>query len=145
MKLFLMAAAGLVALSGADLGSFKTVYLLPMSNGLDQYLAMRLTSDAVMQVVTDPQKADAILTDKIGKSFEEAVNDLYGDKKKDENQQTAMQPVTRGHGAIFLVDRKTRDVVWSTYERPKNSMPDELNRTADRIARRLEKDRKGKQ
>jgi hypothetical protein len=144
MKLLLMAAAA-VALSGADLGAFKTVYLLPMSNGLDQYLAMRLTSDSVMQVVTDPQKADSILTDKIGKSFEEALDDLYGNKKKDENEQPTMQPVTRGHGAIFLVDRKTRDVVWSTYERPKTSMPDELSRTADKIAKRLEKDRKGKQ
>lgn len=143
MKLFLLAAVA-ATLSAGDLSGFKTVYVLPMSNGLDQYLAMHLTTDGVMQVVTDPKKADTVLTDKIGAAFEEKLDELYGHAAKDDNGQRALQSVTRGHGAIFLVDRKTRDVVWSTYELPKGTMPDELNRAADRIAKRLEKDRKGK-
>ena len=58
MKLFLLAALRPVldCRSGADLGEFKTVYILPMSNGLDQFLAIKLTSGSVMQVVTDPTK-----------------------------------------------------------------------------------------
>ncbi|HTS78697.1 MAG TPA: hypothetical protein VMG40_20975 [Bryobacteraceae bacterium] len=144
MKLFLLAAAGLVALSGADLGAFKSVYLLPMSNGLDQYLAAQLTSGGIMQVVTDPKKADAVFTDKLGESFEDRMNEIYGHVKKDENQQPSMQPVTRGHGAIFLVDPKSRAVIWSIFEPIKGTMPDQLNRTADKIAKRLEKDRKAK-
>ena len=35
------------------------MYLLPMPNGLDQYLANRLTKVAFFQVVTDPKTADA--------------------------------------------------------------------------------------
>ena len=143
MKLLLFAAAALT-LSAADLGEIKAVYVLPMSNGLDQYLAMKLTSDHVVQVVTDPKKADAVLTDKIGRSFEERLDELFGAREKAEDSAPRMQPVTSGHGAIFLVDRKSRDVIWSTFERPKSAMPDDLNRTADKIAKRLEKDRKPK-
>ena len=47
-------------------------------------------------------------------------------------------------GAVFLVDRKTRSVIWSDYVRPKNAQPDELNHVADKIAGQLEKDKKGK-
>jgi hypothetical protein len=145
MKLFLLAAAAALSLPAADLNEFKTVYLLPMSNGLDQFLAIKLTSGAVMQVVTDPKKADAILTDHIGASFEERLDELYGKKEKQEDgAHTGMSNSSRGRGAIFLVDRKTRDVIWSAYERPKSSIPDDMNRTAEKIAQKLEKDRKGK-
>jgi hypothetical protein len=40
---------------------------------------------------------------------------------------------------MFLVDLKTRTVLWSAYERPRNTTPDELNRTAKRIVDRLKK------
>lgn len=152
LSVFLIAASLLsaVSVSAADLNEFKTVYLLPMTNGLDQFLAIKLTTGVVMQVVTDPQKADAILTGQIGEGFEEKLNDLYGPKPKDTADKTESgdtrhiaASVTRGKGAIFLVDRKTRAVVWSMYERPKNSSPDELNRAAEKIAEKLEKDRKG--
>src|SRR5580698_4904770 len=145
MKLLILAAAAALVLPGADLAEFKTVYLLPMSNGLDQFLAIKLTSGSVMQVVTDPQKADAILTDHIGLSFEQKLDELYGKKEKDDDSaHTGMQNASRGRGAIFLVDRKTRDVIWSAYERPKSTAPDDLSHTADKIAQKLEKDRKGK-
>jgi hypothetical protein len=146
MKLFLLAAAAVLALPAADLGEFKTVYLLPMSNGLDQFLAIKLTSGSVMQVVTDPNKADAILTDHIGNSFEQKLDEMYGKKQKEDEDKgrTGMQNASRGRGAIFLVDRKTRDVIWSVYERPKSTAPDDMNHTAEKIAQKLEKDRKGK-
>lgn len=144
MKLFLLAAAALL-LPAADLGETKTVYLLPMSNGLDQFLAIKLTSAAVMQVVTDPKKADAIFTDHIGTAFEQKLDELYGKKQKDEDSgRTGMQNAARGRGAIFMVDRQTRDVIWSAYERPKSSAPDDMSHTAEKIAQKLEKDRKGK-
>jgi hypothetical protein len=145
MKLFLLAALAALAMPAADLVEFKTVYLLPMSNGLDQFLAIKLTSGSVMQVVTDPKKADAILTDHIGNSFEQKLDELFGKKEKDEDTaRTGMQNASRGRGAIFLVDRKTRDVIWSAYERPKSTAPDDMNHTAEKIAQKLEKDRKGK-
>src|ERR1700690_2306961 len=106
----------------AELGDVKTVYLLPRSGSLDQYLGIRLTTGTSLQVVTDPQKADAVLTDRIGAGFEQKLDDLYLVKpaKSDPGSVTqdsgrpAMQPMSRGKGAIFLVDRKSRSVLWST-------------------------------
>jgi hypothetical protein len=152
MKLFLWLLTAAVAF-GADIGDIKTVYLLPMSSGLDQFLAIRLTAGAILQVVTDPQKADAVLTDRIGTAFEQKLDELYSPTTRKETQDGAfgdtgnrptMQPLSRGKGAIFLVDRKTRNVVWSTYAKPKNATPDAMHSLADHIAGRLEKDRKGK-
>jgi hypothetical protein len=146
MKVFFLAAAALVAASAAGVDDVKTVYLLPMSNALDQFLAMRLTHGAVMQVVTDPQKADAIFTDRIGVSFEQKLDELYGaqDKGK-EGKVTGMQVGTsRGRGAIFLVDRKTRNVIWTDYEKPGGTAPSDMNRTAERIADKLQKEIKPK-
>jgi hypothetical protein len=65
----------LLSVSGAlvwsqSLSTARRVYLMPMSKGLDQYLANRLTSDHVLQVVTDPKLADVVFTDRIGKTFE---------------------------------------------------------------------------
>ena len=48
-----------------------------MSNSMDQYLANRLTSEGILQVVTDPNKADAVLTDRLGLGFEERLKQLY--------------------------------------------------------------------
>jgi hypothetical protein len=160
MRLFYLFAALSVAYAGeprADLAEIKSVYLLPMTYALDQFIAIRLTRGGVVQVVTDPSKADAILSDHIGTSLEEKLNSLYGerkksaeeaeDKDKDKNKSSYGAPMaggTRSRGAVFLVDRKTRNVVWSDYVRPKTSQPDELSHVADKIAGQLEKDKKGK-
>jgi hypothetical protein len=147
MKLsLLLLVAGLAG--AAELSDVKTVYLLPMANSLDQFLAIRLTTGVVLQVVTDPQKADAILTDKIGTSFEQKLDDLYGVKQKDPDDKSdstkfTPQAQSRAKGAVFLVDRKSRNVLWSMYERPKNNSPDELNHIADKIAGKLLHDTKG--
>jgi hypothetical protein len=165
MKWSILLAALSVAHAGdvarPELAEIKTIYLLPMSNALDQFLAIRLTRGGVVQVVTDPKLADAILSDYIGTNLEEKLNALYGEKKaveaanKDEKDKekdkqqppsfgTPMAGGSRSKGAIFVVDRKTRTVLWSDYVRPKNGQPDELNHVADKIASRFEKDKRGK-
>jgi len=161
MKHFLLAAAALMmsmGVSAAGLGDIKTVYLLPMSNGLDQYLAQQLTGGAVLQVVTDPQKADAVLTDHVGESFEQSLADLYQtkpqaadkDKSDDATEDKGAAPVRsgmqgkRGRGTIFLVNRRTHDVLWSVYELPKDTQPGTLRRSAGRISAELAKSIKGK-
>ena len=149
MKWSILVLAAAIAW-GADLGDVKTVYLLPMAGSLDQYLAIRLTTGTNLQVVTDPQKADAILTDRIGTGFEAKLDELYSVKpaKPDPNNmmqdsgKPVMQPMSRGKGAMFLVDRKTRNVLWSTYAVAKGSSPDEMNHLADRIVSKLGKDRR---
>src|SRR5690242_10288153 len=78
----LLSVLGLLscAVGGAtnpQLVKVRSVYILPMSSGMDQYLANRLTSMGVFQVVADPQKADTVLTDGVGQRFEEKMKELY--------------------------------------------------------------------
>ncbi|MDQ2947342.1 MAG: hypothetical protein M3Y27_15655, partial [Acidobacteriota bacterium] len=135
----------------------------PMGGGMDQYLANRLTRFGKMQVVADAQHADTILTDRLGEAFEKKLDELYPppevetaaeEKDTDEAATPAVgvtlkdeQPMkrasfSRGRGNFFLVDRKSRNVLWSTYERPKNASPDEMNRTAERVVSNLKRDLK---
>ena len=156
MKLLFIPAfvcAGLLAASNPQLAQIRTVYLLPMGNGMDQHLATRITELGIFEVVTDPKRADAILTDHVGASFEKKLEELYpppppdpeeDDQKADSKDSST--PVTgafgRGKGTVFLVDRKTRGVVWSIYERPKNTSADELHHVAGKIANHLQHDLK---
>lgn len=148
MKLLsVLFAAALIGM-GADLGEVKTVYLLPMSSALDQHLAVALTTGGILQVVTDPAKADAIFTDRIGANFEQNLKDIFDEKKKDDAKaddytRPTMQPLSRGKGDIFLVDRKSHVVLWSMYAAPKSAQGDDMNRLAAKIAARLQKDRRG--
>lgn len=166
MKLRFLLAALSVAYAGdaahPELAEIKTVYLLPMTSSLDQFLAVRLAKGGMLQVVTDPKLADAIITDHIGTGLEDQLKTLYGEKKaaeadkdgpdkdaadKDKDQQPTFAPMAGGartKGAVFLLDRKTRSVLWSDYVPPKNSQAAEMNRVADKIAGQLEKDKKGK-
>ena len=48
--------------------------------------------------------------------------------------------IGRGKGNYFVVDRNSRAVLWSIYERPKNSSPGELTKTAGKVVQRLKDD-----
>jgi hypothetical protein len=152
-------------LRAASLGEVKSVYLFPMSNGLDQYLADRLTRDHVLQVVTDPKAADAMITDRLGDAFEQELlkvrpdlkpapppkppkkegdkdSDKDSDKDKEKDKQDS-SPVSSFHaarGTVFLVHARTQQVVWSAYEKPGAHDPKAMERTATRISKLLEKD-----
>jgi len=140
------------------LQQIHSVYLLPMGNSLDQYLANRLTATGVFQVVTDPQKADAVVSDNIGKGLELKLEELYPTAppppKKEEGEDKLGDAMgkpanrfgsfSRGRGTVFIVDRGTRSVVWSIYMPVKTSRPDDTDRRAGEIVKRLEKQIKGK-
>lgn len=151
------AAALSVSCFAADLSQVKTVYILSMGNGLDQYLAHRLNDRGRFQIVIDPAAADAVLTDRLGPEFEAKLKELYPPpevkpEKKDEEEEEDKDALeyksppavrsasfSRGRGNIFLVDRRANRVLWSNYERPRNSRPDELDRVAETVAARLTK------
>jgi len=172
MKLFsfLALAAASAFAAAPQLQQVNRVYILAMSSGMDQFLANQLTKYHVFEVVTDPQKADAILTDRVGEPFENKLNDLYpppkspeqlkkeAEKKQDDDAKpgtardrladvdlsagavSRVSTLGRGRGNFFIVDRGSRAVLWSIYQRPKDSTPGELERTAEKVVKQLKSD-----
>ena len=183
-RLLLLVAGGGALLCAADLETVRNVYVMPMPRGLDQYLASRLTSDHVFQIVTDPKLADAVLTDRVGENLQAQLENIFPtpkppeppaaapapekatkseksskrdrDKDKDADASStnpmfqdtvnkldnpnANSSFGRSKGSIFLVDTKSRQVVWSTFDPPKGVAAKDLDRTASDIVSRLKKD-----
>jgi len=193
-RLWLVLGCSAALLAGADLTGVRTVYVMPMSRGLDQYLANRLATRHTFQVVTDPKLADAIFTDRIGENFQTELQSIFPDpkpaepkpaagapksaseKKADGQQLPEPEKVSRrkkssdsdadapagskgfsdtvnklsapvssfggAKGTIFLVDAKSRLVVWSTFDPSKGTLNRDLDRTASDIVSRLARDLK---
>ena len=147
LLLCVIALGSPLLLYGADSSGVQTVYLLPMANGLDQYVANRLAASGVFYVTTDPKKADAIFTDKLGEAFEQRLDTLLlpplekspKESKAEERTAPRVSSFSRSKGTMFLVDAATRAVLWSIYEPPKNTSPGELDRTAQRIVGALKR------
>jgi hypothetical protein len=158
-----------VLICAADLAGVRAVYILPMRSGLDQYLANRLINGGVFRVVTDPKLADAVLSDHIGPTLESQLEDMDPKhepkpepvkkvepppKRGDETAkpQPLIDTETKAHdlpqtstfgrtkGTVFLVDQKSRQVLWSVYEPSKGSESKDLDRTASDIVSRIKKD-----
>jgi len=141
----ILAGAAFVA-EAADSSAVQNVYLLPMANGLDQYLANRLVAEGVFQVTTDPKKADAVFTDRLGEAFEQRLGELLaspngesGAAAQGGERAARGSSFSRGKGTLFLVDTRTRAVLWSIYERPRNSQPGEMDRAARRIVEAIKR------
>ncbi|HXG32162.1 MAG TPA: hypothetical protein VNJ11_02270 [Bryobacteraceae bacterium] len=166
LAFLLCVTAALFAAAPAGLNEIRSVYLLPMNAGLDHYLAQHLTAAGVFQVVTDPKLAEAVFTDRLGKEFELLLEELYPPEPKEQTQPAAAKPSAsapegaagelkgeprtrfssfgRSRGNLFLVDRRTRAVLWSAYERPRTGAPEEMDRTARRLVERLKRALGGK-
>lgn len=125
--------------------------MLPMGGGLDQYLATRMVEQHLFQVVTDPQRADAIIVDRIGTALEDKLAELYPDEKKKAEAEKDKKPgdnnsvaqrvgstnLQRGRGTIFLIDRRTHTVLWSMYAPSKSVRPADVHRNAESIVKKL--------
>jgi hypothetical protein len=148
------------ALSAADLESVHTVYVLPMAHGLEQYLANSLTGEHVFVIVTDAKLADAVLTDHVGVGLQQKLDALLAPppakpkegEKIDAPKGSLFEPANKldnpsdnssvGHsrGTVFLVAAKSRQVLWSVYDLPKDGSSKEMDRIASAIVSRLKKD-----
>ena len=153
----------------ADLAGVHTVYLFKMAKGLDQFLANRLTTEHVFQIVTDPKLADAIFTDQIGEGFQMKLEEIFptpesekpepppkpektgeeatpilGDTVNKLSNPASSSTFGRSRGTVFLVDAKSRVVVWSVYEPAKSGSPKDMDRTANDIVSRIKRNLKGK-
>jgi len=148
----------------AELTPSHSVYVLSMNHSLDQFIANRLARTHTIQVVTDPAKADAVLSDHVGEALETKLDDLYpppdkpkhakadkdapkgspqsmfGDTANQAEKQGNMAIAGHSRGTVFLVDVHSRQVLWSDFDPPKNTTPHELDRTAGRIVKRLTED-----
>jgi hypothetical protein len=135
---------------GAGLPEVRKVYVLPMAGGLDQYLANRLAAADLFRVVTDPQQADALFTDQLGATFEQKLTELYPPPKKadakpeKDDGRRQIRPYTGGHatGTIFLVDRASHMVIWSSFEGGVKRAPASLDSEAKHIVGQIQKVKK---
>jgi len=146
------------AQSHAELSQVQTVYLLRMKAGFDQHLANRITGASLFRVVTDPAKADVVITDRLGKSFEDQMKELYPpppeaepkEAKEPEAEESGALPSIQSSerprsssmgtttGTIFLVDRRSNQVIWSTYAKPKSYAVKDLDHTAVEVVKRIQ-------
>ena len=169
LSLLFLALFGVVSLAvhplaGADwgrLGRVEKVYLWPMSNSLDQFLAEQVATEGVFDVVVDPKRAQAILTDRISSKFLEGMEELFptpeeiAEAEKEEEEEAddpasapagAYRPerspiysASRAEGAVFLVDVSTREVLWSTFLKGYDTTPKAMHRQARMVVMRLKK------
>jgi hypothetical protein len=175
-RLLVLLGCSSALVCAADLAGVQNVYIMPMSRGLDQYLASRIASQGVFQVVTDPKRADAVFSDRVGEVLAKQLETIFPTPKspeeieaeqaaaaalaekgeteeKDTSIAAAMHETAnkldspaanssfgRSKGNIFLVEAKSRLVLWSTYEPPKSNAARDLDRSANDIVSRLKKD-----
>ena len=136
-RLFLLLSCSGALLFGADSLAVHSVYVMPMSQGMDQFLANRLAGEHTFQVVSDPKLADAVLTDRIGAALNSSLDEIApiaqpaaeGKEDKDAKKQPlAMNKLDnpsltstfgRGKGTFFLVNAKSRrSRFWTTGHGP---------------------------
>ena len=125
----------------------RTVYILPMANGLDRHLASRLTSSGVVWVVLEPENAGAVLTDRVDDAFWSWSNARYKPTAKTSNtgftdydRSGFERPRIGGYrGTVFLVDPRNGVVLWSIYEPAADSSPNTLDQAAVHVAVNLKK------
>lgn len=148
--LTLLLAAGLPGAS-PELKRVQSIYVTGMGSGLDQYLVNRLVKAGQFTIVGDPQKADAIFTDSVGENTQAKLDALLNPEKEEKAEdkdnspaKTRLTAFSKGRGTVFLIDRQSRNVLWSTFARPSRTTPEEMVKVADTIASRLEKDHQGK-
>ena len=128
------------------LAAVQKVYLLPMTGGLDQYLAERITREGLFTVVVDPKQADAVWSERVDAGFSAVLDELYAVPKKEEKSPSGFEPppaarrsATRSRGNVFLVGVSSRQVIWSTFLGLDDSSPKGLSKAAREIVQKYKR------
>ena len=74
----------------------------------------------------------------------EEVTPILGDTVNKLSNPASNSSFGRSRGTVFLVDAKSRVVVWSVYEPAKSGTPKDMDRTANDIVSRIKRNLKGK-
>ena len=112
MKLFCaltVLAAAAFATVNPQLHQVKRVYILAMGSGMDQFLANQLTKEGVFEVVTDPKRADAIVTDNVGEAFQKKLDDLYPPPPKPKTEAAATSLRTQARRSMSAMALPTQN------------------------------------
>ena len=154
LLLVVFAAAG----QAQTLSNSGPVYFWPMTSAFDQYLAQEASGGGVLNVTVDPKNASAVMTDRIDGKFLEGLDEIFPlpedpSRESDEEeassdsiegsfqlQRPANRPVGRPRGTLFLVDIKTRNVLWSTFLKEFDATPDRLQRKARSVIEKLQQE-----
>lgn len=172
--LLLPLLARAVEIGGSEV---RTIYVMPMRHGLDQYIASHIAREHLCEVTSDPARADAIFTDGLGDSLQQQLEKLHhtpkpeepkpaetvqsdksaSDKDESDTKEKPASPKTfrdpepphastfgKGKGTLFVVDSRSRVVLWSVYEKPVASNPHSLDGSAKRVVHQLKQDLAGK-
>ena len=136
------------------------VYFWPMTSAFDQYLAQEASSGGTLNVTVDPKNASAVMTDRIDGKFLEGMDEIFPQPEPEEEkveegeeepssdsiegdfrlQRPANLPVGRPRGTLFLVDVKTRSVLWSTFLKEFDATPNRLQREARAVIEKLKQE-----
>jgi len=139
------------------------VYFWPMTSAFDQYLAQEASVGGLLNVTVDPKNASAVMTDRIDGKFLKGMDEIFPlpepEEEKVENaedaeeelssdsiegdfnlQRPANLPVGRPRGTLFLVDVKTRNVLWSTFLKEFDATPNKLQRQARTVIEKLKQE-----
>ncbi len=163
-RLAAMATFSSLLLAASDLSQLsrvRSVYIWPMLNSFDQYLAEQISEEDVFEVVVDPKLAGAVLTDRIDAPFLAAMEEFFplpqpdeaekGEAKKEEDesgdsieagvrlQRPTNRALSRPKGTLFLVDVSSRRVLWSTFLKEFQPSPNKLHGQARDVVVRLKK------
>ena len=92
-----------------------------------------------MLAIPPPEKPAPKAGEKAGEKDDEAKGSLTEPLNKLDNP-AINSSLGHSKGTVFLVGTKSRQVIWSAYELPKNSTSNEMDRIASVIVSRLKKD-----
>ena len=145
------------AAEAPQLQNVGKVYLWPMSNAFDQYLAQQITAEGLFEIVVDPKLAGTIMTEKIDNTFLQSLDELFPPEGGSDNKENTADKAKTGdslesdfrmrrpgnhpkgapRGTLFLVDVASRKVIWSTYLKEFDADPNALHKQARGVAGKL--------
>jgi hypothetical protein len=95
----------------ASLDSVKSIYVMPMRERMEHFLANEIVRWGHFEVTINPRQADALLSD----TTEVNIRELLANPTK------VRRTSARTRGTAFLIDMKTEKVLWSAAKKPADS------------------------
>jgi len=102
----------------------QTIYVVPMRNKMEFYLAREITKWGRFQVTLNPKNADALLAD----SPNLKVQDIL------QSTATGIRPTGITPGTLFLISSRREKILWATNEKTTSLNPLAGPKTIEKLA-----------